>query len=424
MGTGDAFNQKRTAMSQTPADRAIVLADRINVTWAKTNFDELSFSKIALDALHGSSFLSNIDASALIDWLAETARVPEQAKLDESFGQPSLTLYSDQRMHIDALFWHTAATGIHQHAFSGAFGVLEGSSMHCHYAFALKSDSDERIKIGRLNLQDWEILKRGEIREIKNGDEFIHSLFHLDAPTVSVVVRIKKNRTPSIEYVYHPPGFAIDPYPANEKVFKQLQMLGLLLRMRSHKLLAVSLKVLANSDLHTTLLVLLFLGTRGIAANVLNTLLEFTAERFGDSASDVVEAVEEQRRRQDILRLRSSVTDVRQRFLLAALLNFPDRCTICEAIRKRDPANDPVENIVDWLSQISRSSNIGIEFDEMLEALLKYSLVSQNRGELLKKMEARFPGIIENEIENIDAACEYFRTNSLLRPLFNKGNAQ
>jgi hypothetical protein len=409
-------------MSKSPSDTVTALANRINVAWAKTNFDNLLFSKIALDALNQSSFLSSIDASSIIDWLAETASVPKQAKLDESFGQPSLTLYSDERMHIDALFWHTAATGIHQHDFSGAFAVLEGSSMHCRYAFAIENNH-ARMKIGRLQMEDWEILQSGETREIEDGDKLIHSLFHLDAPTVSVVVRTKAKESPSIEYVYHPPCFAIDPYPANETISKQIQMLGLLLRLRSQKLLSVSITLLANSDLHTTFLILLFLRTRGIDDDAFDTLLELSTKRFGGLAQHLAVAVQEQKRRQDILRLRSSVIDAQQRYLLATLLNLPDRCTIYAAIQKRDPASDPVDNVVACVSQISRYLDIGIEFDETLETLLRVSLVSRSRAEILQKLSARYPGIVEKEIKSIDAACECFRTNTLLRPLFNLAKA-
>jgi hypothetical protein len=405
-------------MSRKPSDRAADLAKQINAAWKKKNFSEPSFSEIALDVFHNSSLLTAINASSIIEWLAETASLPRQAKLDESFGQPAVTLYSDNRIHIDALFWHTAATGIHQHNFSGAFGVLEGGSMHCRYTFTTERNNDDRIRFGELKLEHWEILAPGDVREIGNGSRLIHSLFHLDAPTVSIVARTKAKKSPGIEYVYYPPFFAIDPYAANEAVHKKMQMLGLLLRLRSEKLLPVSIKVLENADLHSTFLTLLFLHSKGVDLDIFETLLEFTTKKFGQIARRVAVAAEEQRRRLDILVLRSSVTDAKQRFLLAALLNLPDRRSICAAICQRHSTSKPIDNIAALISEISKYRDIGIEFDEASEALLKCSLAVDSRADVLDRMTALYPEITDNEIKDIDAACDYFRSNNLLQPLF------
>src|SRR4029077_7499028 len=113
---------------------------------------------------------------------AET--VPYQAKLDEAFGQPPVTLFWNGRFQIDVLFWHTATTAIHQHAFCGAFAVLGGSSVHCRYEFTPRRKLNSRFLIGRAALREVELLEVGAMRRIARGAGLIHSLFHLETPSV------------------------------------------------------------------------------------------------------------------------------------------------------------------------------------------------------------------------------------------------
>ena len=98
-------------------------------------------------------------------------------------------MYRGRGFYIDVLFWLDGTTNIHQHGFWGAFQVLAGSSVHCRFGFDLAEEINHRLRIGKLRLLETELLGLGAIRKILGGELFIHSLFHLDRPSVSIVIR-------------------------------------------------------------------------------------------------------------------------------------------------------------------------------------------------------------------------------------------
>src|SRR5207247_11468909 len=82
--------------------------------------------------------------------------------------------------YIDIYFWLDGTTDKHQHAFAGAFQVLLGSSIHSHYRFAVEKRINPHFSIGRLSINDVELLSAGDIKRIIPGSNYIHSLFHID----------------------------------------------------------------------------------------------------------------------------------------------------------------------------------------------------------------------------------------------------
>src|SRR4030095_11070923 len=98
-------------------------------------------------------------------------------------GDPPITLFSGPRFYIDIYFWLDGMTSIHQHSFAGAFHVILGSSLHSQYGFELKQTINAHLASGEITLQGVQLLEKGETRMILPGQQFIHSLFHLDRPT-------------------------------------------------------------------------------------------------------------------------------------------------------------------------------------------------------------------------------------------------
>src|SRR5262245_58504895 len=80
--------------------------------------------------------------------------------------------------------------------------------------------------IGELTFQSAEVLVSNEVRTIVPGDRFIHSLFHLNCPSISVVVRTTLPADYSPQYEYLPPGIAIDPFYEPEPLMTQLRLLS------------------------------------------------------------------------------------------------------------------------------------------------------------------------------------------------------
>ena len=83
-----------------------------------------------------------------------------------------------------------ATASIHQHAFSGAFRVVTGSSLHSEYEFVEQARVSQLLLLGEVRTQRLEALTRGDVRRITSGRAgLVHSLFHLDQPSVTLVIR-------------------------------------------------------------------------------------------------------------------------------------------------------------------------------------------------------------------------------------------
>ncbi|MGH7868769.1 MAG: hypothetical protein ACREP9_14340, partial [Candidatus Dormibacteraceae bacterium] len=162
------------------------LTREIDGAWAKADYDKDRFSEIALRSLNQSL---DLDFSALARLVSSGLELPQQRRLDQGFGQPALTLYHGERFVVEALCWHTGSPAIHQHAFSGAFRVATGRSVHARYSFTEHERLETRVSLGTLELKGVDLLDVGMVTEIPRGRGLIHSTFHLDNPSMTIIVR-------------------------------------------------------------------------------------------------------------------------------------------------------------------------------------------------------------------------------------------
>src|SRR5215210_575887 len=110
----------------------------IKEAWGAKKFRKEWLPRVAVAAFEENPPSARPDFLDVIEWAESASFLPRQARLDEAFGQPPLTVFWDERFRVDVLFWHTATTGIHQHKFCGAFTLLAGSSVHSRYDFMLE----------------------------------------------------------------------------------------------------------------------------------------------------------------------------------------------------------------------------------------------------------------------------------------------
>ncbi|HEX3280052.1 MAG TPA: hypothetical protein VHR36_02375, partial [Pyrinomonadaceae bacterium] len=148
--------------------------------WRHENYNELVFPQLAAQALTESNLPSQVDPWEIIRWVQSADSLPDQKDAEGRFGDPPITLYSGPRFYVDVYFWLDGTTSIHQHAFTGAFQVLLGSSIHSRYSFNEKKVINEHLCVGDIKLEEVQLLKLNDVRLIKPGRDFIHSLFHLD----------------------------------------------------------------------------------------------------------------------------------------------------------------------------------------------------------------------------------------------------
>lgn len=352
------------------------IGDEIEAIWRRENYDEALFPSIAADALKRSSIPQNTDVWKVVEWCIAQAELPRQRDLPGKFGDPPVTVYSGPRFHIDIYFWFEGTTAIHQHGFCGAFQVMHGSSIHSWYEF----DSDRSIntfaQVGRMKLRSCDLLQVGDVQQILGGKAYIHSLFHLDQPSATIVVRTDRSPLELPQYSYYKPNLAIDPFFEQETVIKKTQLAGALLRAKHADAERIIGAWLADCDFQTTFNLLTSLRHL-LRSNQLDELfrlsepesrfehfLKIAEERHGTAVFRPV--FRQQDLLDDILKRRSLITNADLRFFLALLLNVEGRDRIFGLIKQRFPDADPLEKVLDWTYDLANSRIAGSERSNVL----------------------------------------------------------
>lgn len=347
------------------------LGSAVEHRWRDRDYCDEDFPGIAEEALTENNLVGKLDPWDVIRWVNDTTELPEQPDLQGSFGQPPITVFNGHRFYIDVYYWLDGTTSIHQHAFCGAFQVFQGSSILSQYDFFEKRRINPHFLTGDIKLRNVELLRLGDVRRILPGKEYIHSLFHLERPSVTLIIRTRKSPTNSPQYNYYKPYLATDPFFISHILIKRLQSASLLLKMRHPEADALIINLLSRSDFQLTFSILDLVfghkdGDRLEQAFGLKTsekrfqsFVETARRRHGDLVDLLPPVFEELQRQQNLIHRRGQITGDEHRFFLALLLNVPDRIGILDLVRTRYPERNPVETVTDWLEELGNTKAFG-----------------------------------------------------------------
>src|SRR5262249_43960102 len=199
------------------------LGSLIEERWKYRDYDEEIFPSIAAEALNETDPSKWVNPWDIIRWVNTTDQLPTQQDIPAAFGNPPITLFNGPRFHIDVYYWVDGTTSIHQHGFCGAFQVLLGSSIHSHYRFTPRRVINQNLMVGDISLEAVDLLEKGAIKRILAGNEYIHSLFHLDRPSATICVRTYQTYRGVPQFKYHKPYFADNPFFKEHLNIKQTQ---------------------------------------------------------------------------------------------------------------------------------------------------------------------------------------------------------
>lgn len=333
--------------------------------WRDHNYNDSVFPDIASQALAELNLAERIDPWEIVRWIHTTVDLPQQQDPKGKFGNPPVTVFNGARFYIDVYYWLDGTTSIHQHAFSGAFQVLLGSSVHSHYRFEPRREINPYFLIGDVVLGDVSLLTKGQIKTICPGPKFIHSLFHLERPSATITVRTTESPQSAIQYKYLKPHFALDPFFHDGSLTKKVQTVWLLLSMKHPEADRFIGDLLDVADFHTSFSVLEtafeFLSGNALermfqlskSADRFEALLAHTRRKHGEIADLVPTVLEEKHRQSDIARRRGMIDGGDHRFFLALLLNVPERAEVLDLIRQRFPDADPAELATGWIRELA-----------------------------------------------------------------------
>lgn len=348
----------------------------IESRWREVDYNEAEFPAIAAAALSEHDLPSKVTVWDVLEWGIGEYELPRQRDLRAGFADPPLTVFSGLRFYIDVYLWFEATTTIHQHGFCGAFQVLHGSSIHSWYDFEPTRKINFFAETGMLNLKVCELLEVGAVQEILAGRRYIHSLFHLDRPSATIVVRTELSPLEQPQFNYVKPNLAIDPYFEQATAVKKMQLAGALIRADHPGADEMIEGWIGQSDFQTAYEILSSLHHM-LAAGQIDRMfgLDKGRERFErflvaaekKHGTDIFRGVfEYQERENAVVRQRQLVSDPELRFFIALLLNAPDREKIFSLISQRFTRVDPVEKVLDWTHDLANTRVAGSDRSNVL----------------------------------------------------------
>ncbi|MDE0861828.1 MAG: hypothetical protein OSA93_16835 [Akkermansiaceae bacterium] len=337
--------------------------------WRKQNFSLEAFPELARIAIDEAPPSKNVGLEEMIHEFLVNDEQPFQSQ--SGFGQPELVAFNDPRFYIQILFWMEGTTEIHQHEFSGAFHVMQGSSVHSEFDFVGARSVTPHLRIGDLRMKQIELLETGRTVPITSGRECIHSLFHLDTPSVTVVVRTHHDPGTGPQYNYLPPHIAIDPIHADALTMRRKQLLDVLETL-DHPSYATRVREMVESlDFERGFNTLLHAMDRLQVLDEWESILATFQKRHGELAKGVPETLAESLRRDSISQMRYHIENPEHRFFLALLMNVQNRSDIHALITERFPDQSPIETILGWAEELIEPADFGIT---LLDAVFPESL--------------------------------------------------
>jgi hypothetical protein len=326
--------------------------------WQRENFSLEAFPELARIAIEEAPPSDHVDFEDLVREFLCNDEQPFQSQ--SGFGQPELVAFNHSHFYIQVLFWLEGTTDIHQHEFSGAFHVMAGSSIHAEFDFENASSITPHLRIGDLRMKQIKLLETGRTIAITSGRGCIHSLFHLDMPSVTVVVRTHNDPGTGPQFNYLPPHIAIDPHHADALTMRRSQLLYVLDTLDHPDYAQLVHEMVERLDFERGFYTLQDAMGRLRDLGEWLPVLEAFQKRHGELAKGVSDTLDEELRREVIAGMRCDIDDPDLRFFLALLMNVPTRADIFALIVERFPDQFPIDTVLGWAEELIVPTDFGL----------------------------------------------------------------
>jgi hypothetical protein len=382
--------------------------------WREQNFSLEVFPELTRTVIEEVPPSENVDIEELIHEFLSKDDQPFQS--ESSFGQPELIAFNDTRFYIQILFWLEGTTEIHQHEFSGAFHVMQGSSVHSEFDFVSARSVTPHIRTGDLRVKQIELLETGRTVPITSGRDCIHSLFHLDTPSITVVIRTHHDPGTGPQYNYLPPHIAINPLHADSLTARRKQLLDVLEAIDDPDYGTHVHELMGRLDFERGFNMLRHAMPRLKELNEWDEVLATFRNKHGELALGVPDTLAECLRRETISQMRHFIVNPEHRFFLALLINVQNRADILALVARRFPGTPPIDTILGWAEELVEPNDFGITLlDAAFPETPDIDFEEQSRLLIDALKNALEGNTDENDFLEIQAAL----SASCLRPLFS-----
>lgn len=400
-------------------EQLVALGTRVQREWTAKNCDEKLFSAVAEAVLRDWRYEGRFDLARLLKTMVDhPSLLPE---VDDRFGDVSLKAFLGRGFFVQVLVWMDGSMDIHQHSFSGAFRVLEGSSVHSRYQFRAERSINSRFKIGRAELTDLEVLKRGDVRTIEAGGDLSHSLIHIERPSVTVVVRTHFEPWSAPQYGIDLPDVQVD----GDGIGRDTTTTGLrrclhVMQATGHPNLVQSLLELVSE--------LDFVRLLSIAREVLPRLaeqdqqrvLEAMRERHGNLVEYLERVTVAQTRYANLKNLRFRFQEPDLRFFFALLAHAPTREQLYRLVKRRYPSCSEEDKVSSWIEYLIAHDAFPVRAQGSgIASIVRRMLHGQDLQQLLNGLGDRYGAdVMEANTERVARTFEDLKAVPELAVLF------
>jgi len=365
------------------------LGDKLEESFAAVDYNERAFPDLATRALEEARLSTRVNHLEVTRWLVESRSLPTQDDIGAAFGQPPVTVYRGRRFYVQVLLWREGTTAIHRHGFSGAFTLLEGESLHTRYRFVETKRVNSSFLLGHLSLEDARVLGPSDVLPIHH--HLAHALFHLDAPSATVVARTYREPDTLPQWNYHPPCLAIDPFHEDPATRRQLQALSFVRETNAKAYAPLAAELARRSDVQTSYQVLLQAHRGTLSREHAPLVTSAARERHGEVVDVLLGAIHEELRDKQVGQLRARVKDKDAGFFLSLLQNLRERDVIFALLEQRFPNAPAADTIRALLEKIPDVKSLGADLADEPTRLVVHALVDgADEKSLLERFVAAY----------------------------------
>ena len=326
--------------------KAEALGKKLSLITQGAAYKEADFSKIAFEELKKSNIKYDISGNELLAYqLNDISRL---AHNKENFSDFPIILYKNDDFIIQALHWYEASTSIHDHRFDGAFKVLKGSSIETTYDFETNDDTAERTQSGSLTKRRIRHLKVGDTCEINGGNRYIHSLFHIESPSITLIIRTHSKESYPAQRDYHAPSLSSECFYQRAEANK----LAAIVNADAGRLFSFDKEFYQQLFVDLEKFQLIRLIPMLVKKND-SAIKEVLINLYGEQeAAEIIAVTELTHYRRQLNFLRKGITDYESRLVLAVMINSSTRAEAAQLLTEVLPDaifEDEISKIVEYM---------------------------------------------------------------------------
>lgn len=287
---------------------------------------------------------------------AGLATSAEQLDVKSRFGDPPITWFMGEGFCVESYVWNDNTTSVHDHSFAGAWTTLLGQSLHRHYRFEAEEKISSGFELGRLFPTGFEQLRPGMVRQILPGDEFIHDLYHLDRPSITLIIRSCRLDRPERgqrHYVGHEKrAIALETFDRPEREVLGRRLLNAVLEDSEDTFWTLFRILVGQHDFEQVTRLVTELSHR-LSHTRLGDCLRQLERRWPDKGPYVSEAVLHHRHLCTMINLRRHREAAQDRLLLGLLRCPSGRSELLKRVSDLTGTGDPSAWVLERLEQWS-----------------------------------------------------------------------